>query len=227
MGLAHGVASIVTDGLVLALDAGNTKSYPGSGSTWTDTVGGNNGTLTNGPTYSSNNGGYLDFDGSNDYVTLPELSIAGNEITFTVWNYGITAQQSSIIYLEDSNGRDVLNVHLPWSNGVVYFDKGRDASDVDRINKTRSSSEYQGWHHWAFTANASTGSMKIYLDGSLWHSATGKTRTLNDVTGPERYIARISSYYHRGYIGNLMLYTKELSASEVLTNYNALKGRYV
>ena len=61
---------IVTDGLVLALDAGNTKSYPGSGTTWTDTVGGNTGTLTNGPTYSSGDGGSIVFDGSNDYIQL-------------------------------------------------------------------------------------------------------------------------------------------------------------
>ena len=217
---------VVPDGLVLALDAGNTKSYPGSGTTWTDTVGGNNGTLTNGPTYSSNNGGYLDFDGTNDHVTLPELSIAGNEITCTVWNYGINTKQSAIIHLQDSNNRDVLNIHLPWSNGVVYFDKGRDASDVDRISKSASNTEYQGWHHWAFTANASTGRMKIYLDGSLWQSGTGKTRTLNDVTGTVRRIAGSGLTYHRGYIGNLMLYTRELTASEVLTTYNALKGRY-
>jgi hypothetical protein len=220
-------AGVITDSLILRLDAGDSSSYSGSGTTWTDLSGnGNDATLVNGPTYSSANNGYLDFDGTNDHATLPQLSTAGNEISFDVWNYGISAQQSGLIYLEDSNGRDVLNVHLPWSDGKVYFDKGRDASNVDRMAKSASSSEYQGWHHWAFTANASTGSMKIYLDGSLWHSVTGKTRTLNDVTGPERYIARNSLYYHRAYIGNLMLYTKELSASEVLHNYNALKSRY-
>ena len=61
---------IVTDGLVLYLDAANTKSYPGSGTTWTDISGkSNNGTLTNGPTFDSGNKGTIVFDGSNDYVS--------------------------------------------------------------------------------------------------------------------------------------------------------------
>ena len=63
--------SIVTDGLVLCVDAANTKSYPGSGTTWTDISGKNhNGTLINGPTFSSDNMGGIVFDGSNDAVTL-------------------------------------------------------------------------------------------------------------------------------------------------------------
>jgi len=69
MGLYHS-PSIVMNGLVLCLDAGNTKSYPGSGTTWIDLSGNSNtGTLTNGPTYSSENGGSLVFDGIDDYVT--------------------------------------------------------------------------------------------------------------------------------------------------------------
>jgi hypothetical protein len=67
MALSHS-PSIVTDGLVLCLDAGNPKSYPGSGTTWTDLSGnGNNGTLVNGVGYSGDNLGSLSFDGVNDY----------------------------------------------------------------------------------------------------------------------------------------------------------------
>ena len=68
--------SIVTDGLVLCLDAGNRKSYVGTGVTWTDLSGrGNTGTLTNGPTYNSVNGGSIDLDGTNDYVKWQEVVI--------------------------------------------------------------------------------------------------------------------------------------------------------
>jgi len=70
--------NISTSGLVLALDAANTKSYPGSGTTWTDMSGNNNnGTLTNGPTFNSANGGSIVFDGSNDFVTLGNQSVLG------------------------------------------------------------------------------------------------------------------------------------------------------
>ena len=86
MGLAHS-PRIVTDGLVLALDAGNTKSYPGSGTTWTDLSGNSNtGTLTSmdGNNYNSANGGYLDFDGTDDYVDVSG-SITVSAATFLAW----------------------------------------------------------------------------------------------------------------------------------------------
>ena len=74
MTVEYNIPKTVTDGLVLALDAGNTKSYPGSGSTWTDTIGGNNGTLTNGPTHSSNSGGYFDFPNIRTLYTIIQSS---------------------------------------------------------------------------------------------------------------------------------------------------------
>ena len=61
-------APIVTDGLVFYVDAGNSNSYPGSGTTWSDLIGSNDGALTNGPTFDSANGGSIVFDGTNDYV---------------------------------------------------------------------------------------------------------------------------------------------------------------
>jgi hypothetical protein len=76
-------------GLVLCLDAGNTKSYPGSGTTWTDLSGnGNTGTLVNGPTYSSANGGSIVFDGSNDYIQTNfnySLTSSNTEFTCAAW----------------------------------------------------------------------------------------------------------------------------------------------
>ena len=84
MGVAYN-SKIVTDGLVLCLDAGNSKSYPGTGTTWTDLSGrGNTGTLTNGPTYSSANGGSIVFDGSNDFVQCTG-SLTLTTATFIVW----------------------------------------------------------------------------------------------------------------------------------------------
>ena len=71
MSLAHS-PRIVTDGLVLALDAGNIKSYSGSGTTWNDIIGGNNATIIDSfSVYQSNDGGRIVFDGSTDYVTIP------------------------------------------------------------------------------------------------------------------------------------------------------------
>ena len=77
--------SIVTNGLVLCLDAANIKSYAGTGTAWNDLSGNSRtGTLTNGPTYSGTNGGSIVFDGVNDYVQTPSLSLTGNETNLTL-----------------------------------------------------------------------------------------------------------------------------------------------
>ena len=89
---------ISTDGLVLCLDAANTKSYPGSGTVWSDlSRGGNNGTLTNGPTFNSGNGGSIVFDGVNDYVDcgVSNISLPIN-ITLISWIYQSTITGTEI-----------------------------------------------------------------------------------------------------------------------------------
>ena len=226
MALGHG-PTVVTDGLVLALDAADTNSYPGSGTTWSDLSGqGNAGTLVN-ATYNSSNGGYIYFDGTGDDCDLSSIPpVNGNEITFSVWNYGIDSRQSSIIWLSGSSEIRMLQVHLPWSDNTVYFDAGDGVAGYDRIDKTASNSEYQGWHHWVFTKNATNGTMYIYLDGSLWHSGTGKTRTIGTPDTIRSIGSQGNSNYHRGYISNLQLYNRELSLTEVQQNFNALRGRF-
>jgi len=234
LGTAIGTdGGIVTTNIVLHLDASNSSSYSGSGTTWTDLSGqGNNATLVNSPTYSSDYGGYLSFDGTNDHATLPLMpDISGDEVTFTVWNYGISTQYSYLLHLEGNNSNNpILRILIPYpvptGTNTIYFDKGV-ISGYDRISKNATNAEYQGWHHWAFTANASTGSMKIYLDGTLWHSGTGKTRSLGSPSGAPQAIGYgPAGYYHKGYISQILLYKKELSASEVLQNYNATKSNY-
>ena len=229
---------IVTNNLVLHLDAGDSSSYSGSGTTWTDLSGqGNHATLVSGPTYSSSHGGYLNFDGSNDHATLPAIDLTGNEITFAIWTYNQTNTTSSLIFLGDTgaphaSGR-ILNIHsLPYSRNMYYFDKGYDGSSsapsYDRLSGSFSSTSlHTGWTHWAFTANASTGSMKMYRNGELFDSSTGNTRTLTNANGNIRRIARTNGSQCVGaYISNLQLYKKELSASEVTQNFDAMKGRF-
>ena len=115
---------------------------------------------------------------------------------------------------------------------MYYFDKGYDGSSsapsYDRLSGSFSSTSlHTGWTHWAFTANASTGSMKMYRNGTLFDSSTGNTRTLSNANGNIRRIA--SSNYgtqYEGYISNLQLYKKELSQAEVTQNFDAMKGRF-
>lgn len=233
--------NIVTDKLVLCLDAANAKSYSGSGTDWKDLSGkGNHATLVNSPTYVQNsNGGYFSFDGDDAHATLPAIDLTGNEVTFSIWCYTQSSggDSGSLIFLGDSgsstSGR-ILNIHsIPYGSNDYYFDKGYDggtgSSSYDRLSGTFSdASEYSGWINWCFTANASTGSMKMYRNGILFNSATGKTKTLTNANGDIRRIGRTNgSACYDGYMSNLQLYKKELTAAEVLQNYDAYKGRYM
>lgn len=124
----------------------------------------------------------LVFDGVDDKVEFPPESMpVGNEITVTFWAKGGNSlpKNNFLIYAKGANDERILNCHLPWSNGIVYFDCGADGSVFDRINKAAQPSDYKGqWVHWAFTKNAKTGEMKIYRNGTLWHSGTGCKRPL-------------------------------------------------
>jgi uncharacterized delta-60 repeat protein len=104
----HYNSKISTDGLVLCLDAANSKSYPGSGTTWTDLSGnGNNGTLTNGPTYNSSNLGSLSFDGIDDYSTLTSNYTLSAGWTLSFWGNPIfdSTVSTNTVFYSASNPR--------------------------------------------------------------------------------------------------------------------------
>lgn len=151
------------------------------------------------------------------------LSVEGmknikNEITVAFWSNGNTEvlpNNNSIFTAEDSNKNRQLNVHLPWSNSRVYWDCGGDASGYDRIDKATIASEYEGsWKHWAFTKNTNTGSMKIYLNGKLWHSGAGKFKPINI----EKFVLGSdinNSIPYFGLIDDFTVWNKELSAQDI------------
>ena len=105
---------IVTNGLVLALDAANTKSYPGSGTVWSDlTPNGNNGALTNGPTFNSANGGSIVFDGTNDYLqgvsTNYKWATSTGETTFLLVRFdGAYTDESFFAYTVNPTNKYVF-----------------------------------------------------------------------------------------------------------------------
>ncbi|MEZ4958106.1 MAG: LamG-like jellyroll fold domain-containing protein [Saprospiraceae bacterium] len=125
----------------------------------------------------------LHFDGSGN-VTVPTDHFSGinQEITIALWVNGtpeIMPTNSTIFEGTDGNNNRQANVHLPWGNGQVYWDCGNDGSGYDRINKVANEADFEGrWTHWAFTKNATTGNMRIYLNGELWHEGTGLNRPI-------------------------------------------------
>ena len=164
----------------------------------------------------------LVLDGFNDWVEFPPGSMPwGNAITCSFWAYGSDAlpRDTSVICASDANGNRILNIHLPWSNGFIYFDCGNNASTFDRIEKQASPEAYKdNWFHWAFTKDATTGEMKIYFNGQLWHSGTGKTLAL-----PKSSFVRLGCYgegshFYPGKLAELQLWNRARTEAEIKQN---------
>lgn len=118
-------------------------------------------------------GHYLRFDGS-DHVSIPPEALAtlDSSLTVSCWVRGDPSQpQADHLFEAGDRGGRILNVHLPWNTGDVYFDAGgRLAGSNNRIVKHAAPAEYKGrWNHWAFTKDGPE--MRIYLNGELWHEA--------------------------------------------------------
>ena len=134
-------------------------------------------------------------------------------ISISFWAKGDASlpKNTSVLEGKDKNGKRIINIHFPWSNGQVYWDAGN-ASGHDRINKAANANIYKNsWNHWVFTKNARTGVMNIYLNGSLWHTGTAKNRDLGAIT-QFRVGKGINNYQYAGAIDRLSIWNSELSA---------------
>lgn len=218
--------SIVTNGLVLHLDAGNPASYPGSGTTWTDLSGnGNNGTLTNGPTFDSANGGSIVFDGTDDYAVTTTNIQGLSELTKEVFikiptyttNQQIILDLSVGIRLEINEG--YFNSLLGNGSSWIY---GYDAATSIRPSSTYSANVY---YHVCVTEK-SGGFAKMYINGILNNSLA-----IGSATTPvlQLFIARFSTGTGNELAANIpivRLYNRALSDKEVFQNYYAQKSRF-
>lgn len=223
-----GVTSAVkTVSIEAAQPVAHWKLDDGAGDVLTDSSGnGHHATLNRGTWLSEGQlQGALQFDSSqSDYATIPSSVFSGisDQISFCVWVYGGDEQPAAdtLFYAKTSANGRALNVHLPFSNGIVYWDAGYDGS-YDRINLSAASEEYQGqWNHWIFTKNASTGEMSIYLNGALWHSGTGKTKAITDITNAYLGSQGLSSHYD-GILDDILIYDIALSEANAATLYES------
>ena len=207
----------VTNGLVLSLDAANTKSYPRSGTTWSDLSGNsNNGTLTNGPTFSGANGGSIVFDGTNDY-TSTNFKPSG-ERSYFIWVKFSSLTHSSghqLTGTQETNSYTYIGIQ---NGGDVYYYAG--ASTGGNIGNPVT---VNTWVNLGF-ALFPDGSRRVYKNGIEIHYNTGGlggTATLEFSVGCIN-----GNYFITGNIAQVFVYNRALSASEVSQNYNATKSRF-
>lgn len=224
--------NVVTDGLVLALDAANTKSYPGSGTTWRDISGnGNNGTLTNGPTFSSDNGGSIVFDNVNDYVNLGTPStLAGLQVPLTISLWAKIPTTDSYDVLYSAYGSTI--------NSRLYSMLRLDSGTFRYFTSTSNGSFQQYgtlvpltniWNFYAVTVSGtlSSASLTMYLNKLSQSFSLSALSTTPDLTVPIRIGANGNGTEPwNGNIAICSVYNRSLSASEILQNYNAQKSRF-
>ena len=162
---------------------------------------------------------YVQFNGA-ESISVPTgpMSNISEEITIMFWSNGnadILPINTYIFEGVDNNRLRQASVHLPWSDGNIYWDCGNDGSGYDRISVGASPADFAGkWSHWTFTKNATTGRMSIYLDGNLIQSGTGKIKPI-DITdftiGASQ--AKITNYV--GGVNEFTVWNKELNANTI------------
>lgn len=223
------ISSIITSDLVLNLDAGNVLSYPGTGTVWTDLSGNSNtGTLTNGPTYSSANGGSIVFDGTNDYVNIPNsasLNITSS-ISFGGWFYPTYTSTYQTLVVKSSGSTRQYGVWFTQSNtSQVYV--ALVGTNHGEVNITLSSPwTVNAWNNLMVVYNTSTSSLIVYLNGVsvASKSCTGNISSTSHAVTIGWHPSE--TYQLQGRSSQAVIYNRAISASEVTQNYNALKGRY-
>jgi hypothetical protein len=212
----------IKDGLVLFLDAGNPKSYPGSGITWVDlTKNGNNGTLVNGPTFDSDNGGGIVFDGVDDRVSISNPLNQNNLEQIWTVSAWVNVNNNNVLQQLISGMNLGLNLnHSTTNRPLLYLNSGvNDYYIYGQVERILG----KGWVYVTFAFRNSDGFRSIYINGGENISAFGP----NNTSTP----SGLSSVFNiginmSGKLSQIQIYNRVLTPEEILQNYNATKSRF-
>jgi hypothetical protein len=212
--------SIVRDNLVFHLDAGNTKSYPGTGSTWSDLSGyGNNGTFSGSTVYSSVNGGALSFNGGTDSVYASGI-ISGQQYTWAAW-----INSSSI-----ANDQNILSMNGPYfmriTGSTVRFNILTSGGWLFQQGTTILSSNT--WYYLTMVFDSANGLWKGYINGvpefSVSKTGTQGYGSFYVYIGYTPQGGENAPFY--GKIATIQYYNASLTNTQILQNYNAHRSRF-
>ena len=206
--------TIVTDGLVMCCDAANSKSYPGSGTTFIDVSGnGNHGTLNNSPTHDTEGGGCFEFDANTERIVIP-IDLQNNQ--FTVFGFARYTTSSG-------NGRVISSHQNNWlmgwyANNTSYYYAG------NAWILTGNGGNTTDWICFAATGDTAADNWKFYRNGIKIADNSNGGNGPNGITlgGWGNGIAEASNCK----VAYVNAYRRVLTDAEVKQNYNALKGRF-
>ena len=227
MGCSSG-PDIIQDGLVLCLDAASKRSYPGTGTVWTDLKGENSGTLTNGAYFDSGNAGSISFDGTNDKVTFTSFpQLFSDSFTVSIWVY---KEQSSVrdIFFGSCCVANSVNFEVHSNNEMrFWWNYGqKDVRSATGISTT-------GWQYLVYQRDrisSTSSTVKMYYNNNLIENTTYGTG-FSDTTTPSTFYvgsdARNGGTCLFGKIPQISIYNRALSADEIRRNYLSTKERFV
>lgn len=229
----EGGPSIVQDSLIAYWDAGNSKSYPGTGTTWFDLSGNNHhaygdpnatgsgSNSANFPTWSSADGGRFEFSGTKAFTVLTDMG-TNTALTADWWCYR-TNTNSSLYFFDGRN------------DGGTYWITNYQSHNIDigntlKVNSpstyTVSSNWWLKWTHFVLTSNGTEN--KLWVDGQEITAGFTVNNPINKNLGQYFRIGTryTSQNYWPGYFSNIKFYNRVLTDDEIIQNYEALKGRF-
>jgi hypothetical protein len=213
---------IVTDGLVLHLDAGNYVSYPASGTTWYDlsqTV--DRGVLNNGPTFSRDGGGCIVFDGTNDFVSSTKTVVPSlTEWSVSVWYLSTDITSKLIFYVFSAVTGS--GIYFGGNVSVDTFDRWGFFDGTNAFNNATSTFVVTNkWYNLVVTKRGTT--YNLYTNGVSSLSGTGV-----DLSVPDYNLGRRIDdfWYAKGQIAHALLFNRALTPTEVSQNFNATRARF-
>ena len=225
---AFGGPGIITDGLIFAIDAGSTISYPGSGTTVDSLVGSNIGTLTNGVGFSTDNGGTWDFDGTDDYIAINNLGLSSH--TIEGWIKSDNASQGGTTF---GTIKSVIGNYDGGSSKYTYIGfiptltwRIDDGSISHQTVAGAGTVSVDTWYHVALTYNASSGVTVGYLNG-VQQGTINFTSNITFDSIPFNLCRSQAGVYFDGSVALSRCYNRALTQDEVLQNYNAQKNRFI
>ena len=223
MSIASTTPSIVTNGLIVNLDAGNPTSYPGSGSIWTDlSTNGYVGTLINSPTFSSANGGSLIFNGTNNGVSTNANMASVQSFTATSWIKTTNSAGYNFVF---SNGSYPSPIIRGWGLVLDGNNINFDHCYITTVITYSYPSVYDGTWRQIGIYRDSSNSVGITINGVVVTSGSYSSAFTNSTLSVGYRPGGYSSYFG-GNIGNMMVYDRGLTTDELLQNYNATKTRF-
>jgi len=216
--------SIVSDGLVMYLDAANTRSYSGSGVTAYGLVGGIGGTLVNGVGFGATNNGYFNFDGTNDFITVPSITSISGDLSVLIWfrTSGLNVSAARLIEFDYINGfwlgqAATGTPSTNWGGGI------KEANEPYGIFLQFSDNE------WNLISSVRSSTTHFLYKNNLVSSTSNTVSGTVLSSNAGMYIGaadNVGSVPFNGRIGQILIYNRALTQQEILQNFNATRFRY-